>query len=87
MWFDDLSYCKLRLENLDNELQNCPYCSQKIVEVFYIDETLGKPPDIVIELFENPSDWSSDNSRPYVNMDCLKANQKANDLLKKLMSR
>lgn len=58
-----------------------------MVEVFYIGETLGKPPDMVIELFENPSDWSSDNSRPYVNMDCLKANQKVNDLLKKLMSR
>ena len=55
-WFGDLSYSKLIMPEYENELNLCPYCSEKMVR---IEERVwsGKPPPQMMECVIDVLDW------------------------------
>ena len=55
-WFGDLSYSKLIMPKYENELNLCPYCSEKMVR---IEERVwsGKPPPQMMECVIDVLDW------------------------------
>ena len=85
-WFGDLSYSKLKVPDNENEEDLCPYCNEKIRELF-CNDNFWKPPDIECEIAVDVSHWSYGrvgSSEPYFNAECKEASDKANDLLKLL---
>ena len=56
-WFGDLSYSKLIMPKYENELNLCPYCSEKMVHVLTRDGSLGEPPPQMMECLVNDLDW------------------------------
>ena len=56
-WFGDLSYSKLIMTKYENELNLCPYCSEKMVHVLTRDGSLGEPPPQMMECLVNDLDW------------------------------
>ena len=55
-WFGDLSYSKLIMPKYENELNLCPYCTEKMVR---IEERVwsGKPPPQMMECVIDILDW------------------------------
>ena len=49
VWFGDLSYSKLKLDDYENEDKLCPYCQKKLEELYLIDFS-HKPPDRICEI-------------------------------------
>lgn len=58
VWFGDLSYCKLKLNDLDRELEKCPYCNNLLVELSLIGEYSHKPPDLICEIPIDVDDYA-----------------------------
>ena len=56
-WFGDLSYSKLKVPDNEEDEDLCPYCNEKIRELFCLDN-YWKPPDIECELAVNISHWT-----------------------------
>ena len=56
-WFGDLSYSKLIMPKYENELNLCPYCSEKMVRIITRDGSLGEPPPQMIESFIDVELW------------------------------
>ena len=56
-WFGDLSYSKLIMPKYENELNLCPYCSEKMVRIVTRDGSLGEPPPQVMESFIDVGLW------------------------------
>ena len=56
-WFGDLSYSKLIIPKYENELNLCPYCSEKMVRIVTRDGSLGEPPPQVMESFIDVGLW------------------------------
>ena len=48
-WFGDLSYSKLSMPKYENELNLCPYCSEKMIHVAPKDSATGEPPPQMFE--------------------------------------
>jgi len=59
-WFGDLSYSKLEIKNDDDLNQKCPYCFEKLIEVYSLGAYRDKPPSIDMELIAEPYEWTSD---------------------------
>ena len=60
-WFGDLSYSKLKVPDNEEDEDLCPYCNEKIRELFCLDN-YWKPPDIECELAVNISHWTYSES-------------------------
>ena len=56
-WFGDLSYNKLSMSNYENELNLCPYCSEKMVHVATCDGSLDRPPPQFLESLVDVGLW------------------------------
>ena len=59
-WFGALSYSKLVIEDCDNSSRKCPYCYEKLVEVFSLGPYRVKAPCIDMELIAEPNEWTDD---------------------------
>ena len=57
-WFGDLSYSKLKVDDLGIEDQLCPYCSKELHELFLVGDYSHKPPDLDCEIPIDVDDWS-----------------------------
>lgn len=55
-WFGDLSYSKLIMPEYENELNLCPYCSEKMVRIEERDFS-GEPPPQMMECIIDPCEW------------------------------
>ena len=55
-WFGDLSYSKLIMPKYENELNLCPYCSEKMVRI-ESREFIGEPPPQMMECVIDVLDW------------------------------
>ena len=55
-WFGDLSYSKLIMPKYENELNLCPYCSEKMVRIEERDFS-GEPPPQMMECIIDVLDW------------------------------
>ena len=55
-WFGDLSYSKLIMPKYENELNLCPYCSEKMVRI-ESREFIGEPPPQMMECVVNAEEW------------------------------
>ena len=55
-WFGDLSYSKLIMPKYENELNLCPYCSEKMVRI-EAREFMGEPPPQMMECIIDVLDW------------------------------
>lgn len=55
-WFGDLSYSKLIMPKYENELNLCPYCSEKMVRI-ESREFIGEPPPQMMECIIDVLDW------------------------------
>ena len=58
VWFGDLSYSKLKLDDLDSELMKCPICEEELHELVLIGDISHKPPDMEIELAIDTDDFA-----------------------------
>ena len=56
-WFGDLSYSKLIIPKYENELNLCPYCSEKMVRVLDVDGSMGEPPPQMMECVVDVKEW------------------------------
>jgi hypothetical protein len=56
-WFGDLSYSKLKLEDLEKELHKCPYCNEELVELYLVGSYTHKPPDLDCEILIDTDDY------------------------------
>ena len=56
-WFGDLSYSKLSMPKYENELNLCPYCSEKMVKLLPCDSSLCEPPPQMMECLVNAKEW------------------------------
>ena len=56
-WFGDLSYSKLSMPKYENELNLCPYCSEKMVRVLDVDGSMGEPPPQMMECVVDVEEW------------------------------
>lgn len=56
-WFGDLSYSKLSMPKYENELNLCPYCSEKMVHVNTCDGSCDRPPPQPMECIVNAKEW------------------------------
>ena len=56
-WFGDLSYSKLSMPKYENELNLCPYCSEKMVRVLDVDGSMGEPPPQMMECVVDVKEW------------------------------
>jgi len=57
VWFGDLSYSKLKVENEDVDNNICPYCHAKLREVESYGLFYCKPPDTHVELHVDVIRW------------------------------
>ena len=55
-YFGDLSYSKLIMPKYENELNLCPYCSEKMVRI-ESREFIGEPPPQMMECIIDVLDW------------------------------
>ena len=58
VWFGDLSYSKLKVENFDNDGMKCPICEEQLHELVLIGDISHKPPDTDIELAVDVDDFA-----------------------------
>jgi len=58
-WFGELSYSKLIVDYGDDFIAKCPYCFEKLEEVFSLGPYRDKPP-CDMELIAEPNEWTSD---------------------------
>jgi len=56
-WFGDLSYSKLSMPKYENELNLCPYCSEKMVKLLPCDSSLCEPPPQMMECLIDVELW------------------------------
>ncbi len=65
VWFGDLSYSKLKVEKEPN-LDVCPCCESKLKPIFHYG-LFGytPPPEIEVELWEDPEGWRILDSNPF----------------------
>jgi len=56
-WFGDLSYSKLKVPEYENELNLCPYCTEKMVKLLPTDSSLYEPPPQMMECIVDPCEW------------------------------
>jgi len=56
-WFGDLSYSNLSMPKYENELNLCPYCSEKMVRVLTCDGSLDRPPPQILECIVDVGLW------------------------------
>jgi hypothetical protein len=55
-WFGDLSYSKLSIPEYENEVNLCPYCSEKMIHVAPC-EFMGEPPPQFLESLIEVGRW------------------------------
>ena len=65
VWFGDLSYSKLKVEDYENENKFCPYCSEELQELYLVGDISHKPPDVPCELAVDVADWTTWNTVAY----------------------
>ena len=65
VWFGDLSYSKLKVEDLDRELEKCPICQNELVELRFVGPFEKKPPDLECELAIDIEQYDEVNTALY----------------------
>ena len=84
VWFGDLSYSKLKVEEDHIGKPKCPYCEIEMREVFFLGDYCRKPPDVEMEIFVDCKDWA--NQKPsIVNEKALSVNKKADESLRQII--
>ena len=58
VWSGSLSYGKLKLVKDEKDVKKCPYCNEKLNEVYFIGEFGHKPPDLDCELYDDSDNWA-----------------------------
>ena len=58
-WFGDLSYSKLKVDDLGIEDQLCPYCGEELNELCFIGDISHKPPDVDCEIPIDVDDFAT----------------------------
>jgi len=59
-WFGELSYSKLIVDYGDDFIAKCPYCFEKLEEVYSLGPYRDKTPCLDMELIAEPNEWTSD---------------------------